>query len=117
MDPVLGRWSGFDKWTFGYPFAQLWYLVSLLTKRIWRPFALEMRWTLAVHLVLGVLVGRFRPHSHTPHVKSRPNTRKKPCLNSPVFLYSFYRSTPVRNTYFASGKALSLSEYICVACE
>jgi hypothetical protein len=48
MDPVVGRWDGWDKWTFAYPFAQMWYLVSLFTKRLWRPFALEMRWTLAV---------------------------------------------------------------------
>lgn len=57
IDPVLGRWDGWDKWTFGYPFAHLWYFVSLLTKRVWRPFALEMRWTLLFHVVLGVLVG------------------------------------------------------------
>jgi fucose 4-O-acetylase-like acetyltransferase len=57
MDPVVGRWDGWDKWTFAYPFAQMWYLVSLFTKRLWRPFALEMRWTLAFHVCLGVLVG------------------------------------------------------------
>ena len=57
MDPVVGQWDGWDKWTFAYPFAQLWYLVSLFTKRLWRPFALEMRWTLLFHVVLGVLVG------------------------------------------------------------
>jgi len=57
IDPKQGQWDGWDKWTFGYPFAQLWYLVSLMTKRVWRPFALEMRWTLLFHVVLGVLVG------------------------------------------------------------
>ena len=57
MDPVVGRWDGWDKWTFAYPFAQMWYLVSLFTKRLWRPFALEMRWTLLFHVCLGVLVG------------------------------------------------------------
>ena len=37
------RGTAWDRWTFAYPFAQLWYLVSLFTKRIWRPFALERR--------------------------------------------------------------------------
>lgn len=57
VDPVNGQWDGWDKWTFAYPFAHLWYLVSLVTKRVWRPFALEMRWTLLLHVVGGVLVG------------------------------------------------------------
>ena len=42
VDPANGRWDGWDKWTFAYPFAHLWYLVSLVTKRVWRPFALEI---------------------------------------------------------------------------
>lgn len=57
VDPLLGRWDGWGTWTFAYPFAQLWYLVSLFTKRLWRPFGLEMRWTLLFHVVCGVLVG------------------------------------------------------------
>ena len=57
LDKDHGAWDGWDRWTFAYPFAQLWYLVSLFTKRIWRPFALEMRWTLVVHVVLGVSIG------------------------------------------------------------
>ena len=57
LDKDHGAWDGWDRWTFAYPFAQLWYLVSLFTKRIWRPFALEMRWTLLVHVILGVTIG------------------------------------------------------------
>ena len=57
LDKDRGAWHGWDRWTFAYPFAHLWYLVSLFTKRIWRPFALEMRWTLLVHLVLGASIG------------------------------------------------------------
>lgn len=57
LDTETGTWDGWDRWTFAYPFAQLWYLVSLLTKRIWRPFALEMRYTLLVHVILGLLIG------------------------------------------------------------
>jgi fucose 4-O-acetylase-like acetyltransferase len=57
LDKDHGAWDGWDRWTFAYPFAQLWYLVSLFTKRIWRPFALEMRWTLLLHVVLGLAIG------------------------------------------------------------
>ena len=44
-------------WSYFYPFAHLWYLISLLTMRIWRPFALEIRYTIIVHVLFGCLVG------------------------------------------------------------
>ena len=44
-------------WSYFYPFAHLWYLISLLTMRIWRPFALEIRYTMVVHVLFGCLVG------------------------------------------------------------
>ena len=53
------NWSLYNQqpWTFVYPFSHLWYLVSLLTMRIWRPFALEIRYTIPMHLLLGCIVG------------------------------------------------------------
>ena len=71
LDKDHGAWDGWDRWTFAYPFAQLWYLVSLFTKRIWRPFALEMRWTLLVHVILGV----HRVH-HDRAVPEHPPLRR-----------------------------------------
>ena len=44
-------------WSYFYPFAHLWYLISLLTMRIWSPFALEVRHTLVIHIILGCLIG------------------------------------------------------------
>lgn len=44
-------------WNFLYPFAHLWYLISLLCMRIWLPFALEMKYTVWFHMILGCLVG------------------------------------------------------------
>ena len=89
VDPANGRWDGWDKWTFAYPFAHLWYLVSLVTKRVWRPFALEMRWTLLLHVVGGVLVGyttvgRFlslhRSTVHMPYFLCGYLMRKHQCF-------------------------------------
>ena len=53
------NWSLYNQqpWTFVYPFSHLWYLVSLLTMRIWRPYALEIRYTIPVHILLGCVVG------------------------------------------------------------
>lgn len=44
-------------WSYFYPFSHLWYLISLLTMRIWSPFALEVRYTLVIHLLFGCLIG------------------------------------------------------------
>ena len=69
--------------------AHLWYLVSLVTKRVWRPFALEMRWTLLLHVVGGVLagyttVGRFlslhRSTVHMPYFLCGTLMRKHQCF-------------------------------------
>lgn len=81
VDPKTGTWDGWDGWTFAYPFAQLWYLVSLVTKRVWRPFALEMRYTLLVHLVLGVLVGYT--------TIGRFLSLHRSCVHMPYFLCGF----------------------------
>jgi len=53
------NWSLYNQqpWSLTYPFAHLWYLVSLLTMRIWRPFALEIRYTIPVHVLLGCIIG------------------------------------------------------------
>jgi len=53
------NWSLYNQqpWTYTYPFAHLWYLVSLFTMRIWRPFALEFRYTIVVHVLFGCAIG------------------------------------------------------------
>jgi len=53
------NWSLYNQqsWSLTYPFAHLWYLVSLLTMRIWRSFALEIRYTIPVHILFGCIVG------------------------------------------------------------
>ena len=53
------NWSLYNQqpWSLTYPFAHLWYLVSLLTMRIWRPFSLEIRYTIPAHILLGCIVG------------------------------------------------------------
>ena len=59
QDGMMTRnWSlGDGDWNYFYPFAHLWYLISLLSMRIWLPFALEMKYTVAFHMILGCLVG------------------------------------------------------------
>ena len=44
-------------WSYFYPFAHLWYLISLFTMRIWSSFALEVRYTLVIHILFGCLIG------------------------------------------------------------
>ena len=44
-------------WNYFYPFAHLWYLISLLCMRIWLPYALEIKHTVAFHMVMGCLIG------------------------------------------------------------
>ena len=39
------------------PFGDLWYLLSLAQFCVWRPFAMEVRYTVVVHAALGVGVG------------------------------------------------------------
>ena len=39
------------------PFGDLWYLLSLAQLVVWRPFAMEIKHTVAIHALLGCVVG------------------------------------------------------------
>ena len=53
QDGMMTRnWSLNERdWNYFYPFAHLWYLISLLCMRIWLPYALEIKHTVAFHMV------------------------------------------------------------------
>jgi len=58
---MVKGWKLYDQewnsWTFGWPFAHLWYIMSLMQKRIWRPFAMELHFPVLVHVFFGALIG------------------------------------------------------------
>ena len=82
-----------------YPFADLWYLVSLVQFVAWKPFAVEMRHTVAVHTLIGCVVGyttvgRFlslqRTVTHMPYFLIGNAMRKH------GFFFSWATTVPAR---------------------